>query len=279
MLVLDYPCIRLRVRGIVDDRVALIIVGRQHLGFEPQGAVLKLAEDVAEKPVRRARVNNLRGLPRKLRLIFAKIATKLYRTAFEQLFDKLRIAADGYALIFVGKIIVVVGEAQRQTLYYKCGQIAAVPAPLLFGIFLDKLVINVRADHTQRLLFEVLRRGNARLLHLLIDDCTRLRGGCDAPHFGKRVHIEGQIVRLAAVHGNGGIDIIVELRKACDVVPDALIRGVEDVRAVAMDGNALHLFRINVSADMRALVYDEAFFAFFDCLMRENRAEKPRADN
>ena len=55
----------------------------------------------------------------------------------------------------MGEIAVVVIEAQRQALEDGGRQSRRVDAPLLAGIAAEKRVIELRADHAQRLLLEI----------------------------------------------------------------------------------------------------------------------------
>ena len=58
MLVLDDARIRNVVIGIVDDRIALVIVGIELFRFKPQRAVLELAEFIVEISVDCARIDD-----------------------------------------------------------------------------------------------------------------------------------------------------------------------------------------------------------------------------
>ena len=93
-----------------------------------------------------------------------------------------RLCFRGNALIQRVEIVVVKGQPHRQALDDKCRQVLAVAAPLLFGVALDELLINVAAHKGDGLLLKVLR---------LVGDLAALLlnfGGCllrcdDAPHF------------------------------------------------------------------------------------------------
>ena len=53
------------------------------------------------------------------------------------------------------------------------------------------------------------------------------------------------------------VDVVVELGEAVDVAPDVLHGGVEDVRAVAVDLDALDVLGVDVAGDVVAAVDDQ----------------------
>ena len=93
--------------------------------------------------------------------------------------------------------------------------------------------------------------------HLLGDFRLGVRRRDDAgPHLGEGVHVEGHVVYAAAEVGDRRVDVVVELGEAVDVVPDVLHGGVEDVRAVAVDLDALDVLGVDVAGDVVAAVDD-----------------------
>ena len=79
--------------------------------------------------------------------------------------------------------------------------------------------------------------------------------------------------------GDRAVGVAVELRELVDVLPHSLVVGVEDVGAVAVDVDALHLFGVDVACDMTALVDDEAALAGFLGLMGKYRAVQASAND
>ena len=71
----------------------------------------------------------------------------------------------------------------------------------------------------------------------------------------------------------------VEGHEPVDIVPHRFIVGVEDMRTVAMDVDALHLFGVDIAGDVRPLVDDEDGFAGGFCLLGEDGAEEAGADD
>ena len=57
--------------------------------------------------------------------------------------------------------------------------------------------------------------------------------------------------------GDRRVDVVVELGEAVDVVPDVPHGGVEDVRAVAVDLDALDVLGVDVAGDVVAAVDDQ----------------------
>lgn len=104
----------------------------------------------------------------------------------------------------------------------------------------------------------------------------RLGGRLDAPHPGEGVHVERQVVDFIAPARHGRVGVAVEVRELLHVVPDLAVRGVEDVRAVAVHLDALDRLGVDVSGDVGALVDDEHALALLTGFVREHRAEEPR---
>ena len=74
--------------------------------------------------------------------------------------------------------------------------------------------------------------------------------------------------------GHRGVDKVVEGGELVDVAPDGLVRRVEDVRAVLVDVDALHLFRVAVAADVGALVHHKTALSLPFGLIGEDGAEE-----
>lgn len=156
----------------------------------------------------------------------------------------------------------------------KLGSSRQSPAPLLFRIALDQGLIDVPAHQRNGLLFQVL--GFSGDLPALRFDLRRsLLRRHHAPHLIKCVHIEGQGIELPFVIRHRRIGKAVERRKLIHIVPNLGIIGVENMRAVLVDLNALDFLRIDISGNMVTLINDQHRFPVCFRLLRKNRAIQP----
>src|SRR5699024_9256969 len=112
---------------------------------------------------------------------------------------------------------------------------------------------------------------------LLLDLGLGLGRGDHPPHPVEGVHVEGQVVDLAVVVGDGAVGVPVELGKLPHIGPHLPGGGVEDVRAVAVDVDPLHRLGVDVAGNVAAPVDDQAAPAGYACLVGEHRAEQPGA--
>ena len=249
----------------------------EQLVLEADGAVFQRAELVVKVGIDGAGVDDLVGQRVQLGLVGEIVGVQADFDAVQQVRDHLRVAADGDALIQGIKVVVVKRQAHGQALDDEGGQIFAVASPLLFGVALDELLVDVAADEGDGLFFEILRLVGD-LLALLLD----LGGGFlrrhDAPHLVEGVHVKGQRIELALVVGNGRVREAVELCKPGDVVPDFFVVGMENMGAVLVDVDALDVLGIDVAGDVRALVDDQHAFAVRLCLVGKNRTVQPGTD-
>ncbi len=63
------------------------------------------------------------------------------------------------------------------------------------------------------------------------------------------------------VVGHRAVGVAVELRELVHILPHRLVVGVEDVGTVAVDVDALHRLRVDVTRDVISLIDDEAALA------------------
>ena len=75
------------------------------------------------------------------------------------------------------------------------------------------------------------------------------------------------------------VGVAVELRKLVHILPHGLVVGVENVRTIAVDVDALHLLGVDVACNVAALVNDEALFTCFFCFLCEHGTIKAGADD
>lgn len=258
MLVLDDAGVGDLALGVVDHGHALVVLLVERLGLEAQAAVLERAQLEVVERVDGAAVDRLGGdigLGGDQLLVLHAAANL---DALEHVGDHLGVAAHGDALVAVVEVVVVVGEAAGEALDDARGQVLAVTAPLLLGVALHERLEDVAAHERQRLLLEVLRLSDVLGGHLLGDLGLGVCRRDDArPHLGEGVHVEGHVVHAAVEVGDRRVDVVVELGEAVDVVPDVLHGGVEDVRAVAVDLDALDVFGVDVAGDVVAAVDDQ----------------------
>ena len=258
VLVLDDARVGDLALGVVDHGHALVVGLVERLGLEAQAAVLERAQLEVVERVDGAAVDRLGGdvgLGGDQLLVLHAAADL---DALEHVGDHLGVAAHGDALVAVVEVVVVVGEAAGEALDDARGQVAAVAAPLLLGVALHERLEDIAADERQRLLLEVCRLADVLGGHLLGDLGLGVGRRDDArPHLGEGVHVEGHVVHPAVEVGDRRVDVVVELGEAVDVVPDVPHGGVEDVRAVAVDLDALDVLGVDVAGDMVAAVDDQ----------------------
>lgn len=258
VLVLDDARVGDLALGVVDHGHALVVLLVERLGLKAQAAVLERTQLKVVERVDGAAVDRLGGdigLGGGQLLILHAAA---YLDALEHVGDHLGVAAHGDALVAVVEVVVVVGEAAGEAFDDACGQVLAIAAPLLLGVALHERLEDVAADERQRLLLEVCWLADVLGGHLLGDLCLGVRRRDDArPHLGEGVHVEGHVVHVAVEVGDRRVDVVVELGEAVDVVPDVLHGGVEDVRAVAVDLDALDVLGVDVAGDVVAAINDQ----------------------
>lgn len=258
VLVLDDAGVGDLALGVVDHGHALVVLLIERLGLKAQAAILQRAQLKVVERVDGAAVDRLGGdigLGGDQLLVLHAAA---HFDGLEHVGDHLGVAAHGDALVAVIEVVVVVGKAAGEALDDARGQVLAVAAPLLLGVALHERLEDVAADERQRLLLEVLRLADVLGGHLLGDLGLGVCRRNDArPHLGEGVHVEGHVVHVAVEVGYRRVDVVVELGEAVDVVPDVLHRGMEDVRAVAVDLDALDVLGVDVAGDVVAAIDDQ----------------------
>ena len=258
VLVLDDARVGDLALGVVDHGHALVVLLVERLGLKAQAAVLQRAQLKVVERVDGAAVDRLGGdigLGGGQLLVLHAAA---HLDALEHVGDHLGVASHGDALVAVVEVVVVVGKAAGESFDNARGQVAAVAAPLLLGVALHERFEDVASHEGQRLLLKVGRLADVLGGHLLGDLCLCVRRRDDArPHLGEGVHVEGHVVHVTVEVGDRRVDVVVELGEAVDVVPDVLHGGVEDMRAVAVDLDALDVLGVDVAGDVVAAVDDQ----------------------
>ena len=278
-LVLDNPGVGGLGIGVVHGSVALEVGDVQQLRLEADGAVFQCAQTVAKVGIDGAGVDYLFRQRVQLVLMFQIIDTQTDFDAIQQILHQTGVAAHGNALIKGVEVVVVEGQADGQTLDDEAGQFVAGTAPLLLGVALDELFINIGAHQRDGLFFQILWLGDARGGPLLRDFGRGLVRGHHAPHFIEGVHIEGQAVQLPLVVGHGGVGEAVEGHETVDIIPDFFVIGMENVGAVFVHVNALHLLGVDIAGDVIPLVNDQDGFSRGFGLLGEDGAVKTGTDD
>ena len=178
--------------------------------------------------------------------------------AGQHLFNDLRVAAHWNALVQIIEVVVIVSQSNWQTPNDKSRQLSCLLTPLLFGIALDQLFIDIATDQRNSLFFQVLRLFAIHFSSLLIDLSHCFFRCSNSPHLIKGVHVEWQVVHFSFVVGHWRICVAVEFRKLINVFPDCLIRSMEDMGTVFMYLDAINLFSIDITSNMAA------FFNYFN---------------
>ena len=148
---------------------------------------------------------------------------------------------------------------------------------------LDERLVERAADQRDRLLLEVLRVGGLDLGGLLGDQRACLVGGeVPAEELGDQPESHRERVGLPAVHREDAVLVAGEVGELPDVVPDPLVGGVEQVRAVAVHlDTGLRLgFGVGVAADVRpAVEHQDALVELGGHALGDGQAEEPGTDD
>ena len=278
MLVLDDAGVRSLAVRVVDDGDALVVLFVEDLGLEFEAAVLEFAEPVSEVLIDGAGVDTVVRHPEPLLSVVEEVRIEDDIGAVQHPLDHGGVPFARDALVAVVEVVVVIGEADRQALDDEGRKLRAVSSPLFLRVAFDQFGVDGTADEADGLLFEVLRLAGD-LRPLLVEDFHGLGRRGDVEHLREGVHVEGHVVHLALVVGDRGVDEVVELRKLVHIVPDVLVRGVEDVRAVLVDVDAFDLFRVDVAGDVVPFLQNEDRKARLHCLMGKHGSEQAGADH
>ena len=280
VLVLDAARIGNVGRGVVDHGVALVVGRFEEAVLEAQAAVIEPPQAVVEVFVDAAREDHASRQRTQRAALAAVVHAGAHLNAFEQGVDERVVAAGGDALIRVVEIIIVEAETQRDAAYDESRELRGRTAPLLFGIAADEALVDVASAKFQRLFLEIARLADMGIGGpFALDVLPCFSGGADAPKLVERIHVERQVVELVAVTGYRTVDEGNELDEPVHVGPDFAVIGVEDVGAVAVDGNALAQVAVYVAARVGPAVDDKAPAACFAGLVGKDGTEKAGADN
>ncbi len=274
---------------VVHDTGPLEVSYRLDLEVEIQRAPRQLTLGVVEVPVDRSGVDD-RNSSGRCRLAHrlsgiqeVSVEANLDPRIIHHALGPGAVSVDGDALIPITEVAVVVVEAQGQPCDHGRRQVTRVRLPLFGRVVADERLVERAPQQTDGARLQTacaLRVGGAGLL---TDQRPSLLG---AERGAEELVDRGQVDRhgedLAVVHGPHPVPVCGEPRESVGVPPYSLVRGVEDVRAVAMDLDAclgLHL-AVAVAADHRASIDDEHPPAVLDGhAFGDGQAEQAGADD
>ena len=198
----------------------------------------------------------------------------------EDVLDDLRVAVFWHALETVVEIIVVVIEANRQSLQNRCWQLRGLHSPLLERVTAEKCLIEVIPEECEGLLLKSLGIGDRFVPEIGDEFLSLRRRHAGAEELIDRVEVDRQRIDLALEGGFDPIHIWHHLTEAIDIIPDLLIVGVEDVWSVFVDLNARLLVAISmaIARNVCALIDDMNIMAFFSKIAGNDRAAEAGAN-
>ena len=247
--------------GVVHHRGALEVAGRLHGQLEVDGPPRELARGVAEVRVDRAGVDD-RDLADVLVAHVEEVGLEAHLDlrVVDHPLQPRGVAVDRQALVGVVEVAVVEVVADREPADDVGRQLRWVGLPLLRGVAADERLVERAADQRDPLLLEVRRGGGVDLARLLGDQRARLVGRHGlAEVLADRGQVDRHRVDAALVVGEHPVLVAGELREPVDVLPHALVGGVEQVSAVLVDLDpGLRLGRgVRVTTDVVASVEDK----------------------
>ena len=276
--------------GEVHHRAAEVVAFIVADLLEIDRAPLEVAQLVVEVAIYRARVHHRHtrslqgGLVVRLGLV-EEVHAELHVDArvVDHLLHPRGVAVGGQALPRVLEVAVVVVEAHGQALDDGGRQLGRVGLPLLAGVVLDERLVQRAADELNALVVQVGRIGAGQLARLLCDELLRLsRRVMRMEELVDSAEVDRQRVDLAVMRGVHAVHVVREARETVHVVPDALVGGVEQVRAVLVDlraGLLVHI-RVGVATDVIADVDDvHTGTRMLHRLLRHRQAKQARAND
>ena len=196
--------------------------------------------------------------------------------------DPRAVTIQRQALVAVLEVAVLVGEAHGQSRNDGGGKLARIRLPLLGRVPRDECVVKGTADQADGLFLEVARFARD-LGGLALDERAGLgRRISGSEELVNRAQVDGQRVDDAPVVGVDAVAVVVKGRESVDVGPHALVRGVEEMGAVAvhLDARGLVNRRVGVASDVVATLDDRHVHAeTLRGLAGERQAKEARTNN
>jgi hypothetical protein len=193
------------------------------------------------------------------------------------------VPVDRQALVGVAEPAVVERVAHRQPRDDVGAEFGRVGLPLLGGVALDERLIERAADQGDRLLLEVGRVLGVDLGGLLGDQRARLVGGVAvSEELVDQPEVHRQRIDLPLVLAEDPVLVVGELGEAVDVLPDPLVGGVEQVRAVLvhLDAGLRVALGVGVAAEVGAALQTSARLPEFGGgPLGDRQSEEPGPDD
>ena len=252
---------------VVDCSIALETGLIENLIFKADRAVLQCAQPISRRRWGRCRQPCRQCI--QLNLVFQIVSIQAHLDTIQQVGNHLGVATNRNALIQRIEIVVVKGQAHGQALDDESREILAVTPPLLLGVTLDELLIDVTTHERDSLLLQIFRL-TSDFLALLLNFCSGFLRCHNAPHLVEGIHIKRQRIQFTLIISDRRICKSVELGKLGDVVPDFFIVGMEDMRTVLMDIDTLNILCVNIASNVGTLIYNQNRFSMRFSFMCKN---------
>src|SRR5215210_162580 len=240
---------------IVDGRHPLVAGHtRQVRVLEAQRPVGQPPEAVIEVGVYGSGVHNVRSLDELSNLAEVDAQLDAYVGVIQHRLEHLRVALPGQSLEIVRPVAVVAIGAHGDAGGHPCAQLRGIEAPVLAGVVLEELLVEVTAygvqhhvlagEHRALRLPDLLEKSP----HLLLADVQPI----EPVH---RVEVDGYRQQLAVHVGERAVLVRSPLREIGEVFDDAPGVGVEDVRPVPVDQDTLLIVLVvSVAPDVGSLL-------------------------
>ena len=285
MLMLYDPGVGNFTPGVIDHSIALIVVTFRHvLLLKIQGTIFQIAKGIVEILINHSGIKHFiigDGICSVCKgcLLFLHKGTisgiEANLGSVQHLLNHSGITACWNSLIAVGKVIIIISKAQRKPFNNKGRKLTALSSPLLLGITLHQLLIDIPAGKLQCLLFQILRFINSQLCDLFFDFRLCFGRCLNPPELTERIHIKWKIIDLILINCHRRIYKMIKLRKLLHIIPDLSIRGMENMCPIFMHLNSTHFACINITCQMIPLVNHKARFPLLSHLVRKDRAKQP----
>ena len=262
--------------GVVDHCVPLVIRLGQNLLLKGEGAVFEAAQPVPKVGIQRAGINHPLCQDVQPGLTGQVIHPQPQLGPRQHPGNQGGVPLLRHPLVPGIEIVVIIGQPDRQPPDDKGRQLPAGAAPLLFGVALDQLFVEVPPHQGNSLLFQVAGlAGDLPALNLQLG--LGLLGSDSPPHLIKSIHVKRQRIELPFVIGHRAVDKPVEPSETGDILPDCRVVCMEDMGAVFVDGDPLHLLGVEVAPDLGALFHHQDSFSLLHSLLGKNGPIEPRA--
>ena len=262
---------------VVHSCITLEIRLIKSLILKTDRTILQCSKLIIKVCVNGTCVDNLLSHSIILSLLLKVILIQTNLNAVQEVRYHLRISANRDSLIKSIEIVVIKSQTNRKSLDDKGRKLCAWTSPLLLCITLDQLLIDICTNQADCLLLKILRLCDTSCLTLLLDLLSSLLRSHNTPHLIEGIHIKRKAVQLTMIIGNRAVCKTVELRKLCNIIPDLLIIGMENMCTILMNIDSLNLLCVHVSCNIRAFVDHENRFARLLRLMSKDSTVKTGA--